>query len=141
MKDLIHIVYVSFSNHDFSEKELQVLLKEIRRKNAKQDVTGLLLYNDGSFIQVIEGQKEVILRLFFSIEKDSRHSNVVKLLEEPIESRAFPDWSMGFRRITPEQSSAIPGFSNFLHEANPVKTIKDSTPQVIYLLNSFRKYT
>jgi len=141
MKDLIHIVYVSFSSEELSEAELQSLLKEVRSKNEQQQVTGLLLHNDGSFIQVIEGRQQTIRELFERIKKDSRHTNVVKLLEEPIKKRAFPDWSMGFRKISPEQSSAIPGFSNFMHEDNPVKTIQGSTRQVVYLLNSFRMYT
>jgi len=141
MKDLIHIVYVSFSSEELSEAELQSLLKEVRSKNEQQQVTGLLLHNDGSFIQVIEGRQQTIQELFERIKKDSRHTNVVKLLEEPIKKRAFPDWSMGFRKISPEQSSAIPGFSNFMHEDNPVKTIQGSTRQVVYLLNSFRMYT
>ena len=141
MKDLIHIVYVSFSNEELSEKDLETLLQEIRSKNEQQQVTGLLLYNDGSFIQVIEGSQQTIRDLFNRIRGDERHTNVVKLLEEPIKTRAFPDWSMGFRKISSEQSSAIPGFSNFMHEQNPVKTIQGSTRQVVYLLNSFRKYT
>jgi len=141
MKDLIHIVYVSFARENFSEKDLKTLLKEIRKKNADQGVTGLLLYNNGSFIQVIEGKQEIIHRLFTSISRDLRHTNVVKLLEEPIRYRAFPDWSMGFREISDEQSVSIPGFSDFMHRENPVQTIQNSTEQVIYLLNSFRKYT
>jgi len=141
MKDLIHVVYVSFAQKDLSEKELQYLLKEIRGKNAEQGITGLLLYNEGSFIQVIEGSEEIIQRVFKSISQDNRHTNVVKLLEEPIKNRAFPDWTMGFRRISDAQSSSIPGFSDFMHRENPVQTIQNSTEQVIYLLNSFRKYT
>ena len=141
MKDLIHIVYVSFAREELSEAQLQNLLREIRKKNARHKVTGLLLYNEGSFIQVIEGKKNTIHRLFESISQDSRHTNVVKLLEESIDKRAFPDWSMGFRRISDDQSASIPGFTNFIHEANPIKTIRGSTRQVIYLLNSFRKYT
>jgi hypothetical protein len=141
MKDLIHIVYVSFSSNELSENDLEKLLQEIRFKNEQQQVTGLLLYNDGSFIQVIEGSEQTIQGLYERIKGDDRHTNVVKLLEEPIKKRAFPDWSMGFRKISNEESSAIPGFSNFMHERNPIKTIQGSTRQVVYLLNSFRKYT
>ena len=141
MADLIHIVYVSFAFKDYSEKELEELLSGIRKKNALQGVTGLLLYNDQNFIQVIEGQRETIQNLFQIIEKDARHNNVVKLIEESIEQRAFPNWTMGFRRIGKKQSSRIRGFSNFLNTENPEKIIKRSTPQVMYLLDSFRKYT
>jgi len=141
MADLIHLVYVSFANKSLTEKELDALLTEIRGKNAQQNVTGLLLYNDLNFIQVIEGTKETIHKVFNSIEQDSRHTNVVKLLEEPIKKRAFPDWYMGYRKLSEEQSSSIPGFSNFLNGEDQEKIIQDSTQQVMYLLESFRKYT
>lgn len=141
MYELIHIVYVSFALRNLSEKELHDLLEEIRAKNHSRDVTGLLLYNDRSFIQVIEGGKKTIQHLFNTIKNDSRHTNVVKLLEEPIDKRAFPDWSMGFQRISNEQSSKIPGFSDFMQREKPAETIRGSTQQVVYLLDSFRKYT
>jgi hypothetical protein len=141
MADLIHLVYVSFANKSLTEKELESLLTEIRKKNAQQNVTGLLLYNDLNFIQVIEGTKKTIHKVFNSIEQDSRHTNVVKLLEEPIKKRAFPDWSMGYRKLSKEQSSSIPGFSNFLNGEDQENIIRGSTQQVMYLLDSFRKYT
>ena len=141
MTDLIHLVYVSFANKPLTEKELKALLTEIRQKNAQHRVTGLLLYNDLNFIQVIEGAKETIHKVFNTIEEDSRHTNVVKVLEEPIKKRAFPDWSMGYRKLSKEQSSGIPGFSNFLNGEDQEKIIQDSTQQVMYLLDSFRKYT
>lgn len=141
MTDLIHLVYISFAGKSLSEKELESLLKEIRKKNAQQNVTGLLLYNNLNFIQVIEGATETIHKIFNAIERDSRHTNVVKLLEEPIKKRAFPDWYMGYRKLTKEQSSSIPGFSNFLNGEDQEKIIRGSTQQVMHLLNSFRKYT
>ncbi|SRR6056297_507994 len=141
MKDLIHIVYASFSVKELSEKDLKELLKDIRIKNKKQHVTGLLLYNAGAFIQVIEGDSNIIHNLYNIIKEDSRHSNIVKLLDEPISDRAFPDWSMGYRKINKKQSSGIPGFSDFMYTEEPEKTLQNSTKEVLHLLNSFRKYS
>ncbi len=141
MPDLIHIVYVSFSKKSLSEDEIFKLLTEVRAKNKARDVTGLLLYNNEAFIQVIEGEKGTIHNLFEIIKKDTRHENVVKLLEEPIESRAFPDWSMGFQKITKKETSEIKGFSDFMLSDNPEEKIKKTTTDVIYLLNKFRKHT
>ena len=140
-QNLIHIVYVSFAKKALSEKQLQDLLKGIRKKNKEKGVTGLLLYNDGSFIQVIEGSEDTIKHLFEVITKDGRHNNIVKLLEEPIENRAFPDWYMGYRRLTKKQSTKLPGYSDFLNAENPADFLKGTTQQVIYLLDSFRKYS
>jgi len=140
VEELIHIVYASFSDKNLSEKELNKLLKDIRIKNKKQNVTGLLLYNDGAFIQVIEGESDIIHNLYKIIKKDKRHTNIVKLLDEPISERAFPDWSMGFRKINRKQSAGIKGFSDFMVIDEPEKTLKGSKKEVMQLLNGFRKH-
>ena len=141
MSDLIHIVYVSVSSERLSEKYLDDFLSAIRKRNKQRRVTGLLLYNDEFFIQVIEGSKETIHNLFEIIKNDSRHSNIVKLLEESIESRSFPDWSMGYRKINQTQTDRIPGFSNCMQTDQPDEIISGTTEELMYLLNSFRKHT
>jgi len=139
--NLIHIVYVSIASKDLNEIDLELLLKDIRSKNKEKKITGLLLYNNGSFIQVIEGEKETIQSVFSIIKNDLRHSNVVKLHEDNIEKRAFPDWCMGFRKISTKSASKIPGFSNYMHTEHPDEVLKGSTKEVMDLLNSFRQYT
>ncbi|MGM0504454.1 MAG: BLUF domain-containing protein, partial [Bacteroidota bacterium] len=104
MKDLIQIVYVSFSVKDLTENDLEELLVDIRKRNKVQKVTGLLLYNDGTFIQLIEGKTGIIQNLYEKIKNDRRHSNVVLLLDESIKKRAFPDWTMGYYKLNREQS-------------------------------------
>jgi hypothetical protein len=141
MKDLIHIVYVSFSEKELAEIELQELLTDIRARNHKHKITGLLLYNDGSFIQIIEGPKQIIHNLFDKIKIDRRHSNVVLLLDNSIIKRAFPDWSMGYYKVTKEQSKKIPGYSDFMHADNPSEFLKGACKDVMNLLNSFKNYT
>ncbi len=141
MPDLIHIVYLSYSEKKLSESELNGFLATIRRKNEIQNITGLLLYNDEAFIQVIEGNREKIHQIFDLISKDSRHSNIVKLLEEPITKRAFPGWSMGFRKIDKEQNLQLPGFSDFMQNKQSEIDYKECAAAVRHLLYSFRKHT
>lgn len=141
MPDLIHIVYVSTSKHDFSEKELSDLLQEIRVKNKSLGVTGLLLYNEGLFIQVVEGERQILQDLFQNIKKDLRHSNLVELLEEPITSRSFPNWSMGFKIVGNKELERIPGFSGLMNDNYHSVPLPGIAEQVLILLNSFRRYT
>ena len=141
MKDLIHIVYVSFTVKDLSENQLDELLINIRKRNKIQEVTGLLLYNDGSFIQLIEGAEDAIKSLFEKIKKDTRHTNIVLLLEERIKKRAFPDWSMGYFRLSQEQMKEIPGYSDFLNSDDSIHFIESTTREAMKLLNSFKVYT
>ena len=140
MKDLMHIVYVSFSFKDLTEIDLENLLADIRKRNKLQKVTGLLLYNDGTFIQLIEGKTRIIKNLFEKIKNDKRHSDVVLLLDESIKKRAFPDWTMGYYKLNKEQSGKIPGYSDFMHSSDSRKFIESTSHEAMKLLNSFKTY-
>jgi len=141
MTELYHIAYISFSYKSLSEKELKDLLLEIRKKNADQKITGLLLYNNESFIQVVEGERKTLENLFERIKQDKRHDNIVKLIEEPITKRTFPDWSMGFEIVDNKKIKKIPGYSNFINVENTEEIVKNGAKEIMQLLNSFKAYT
>jgi hypothetical protein len=112
--DLVHCIYCSASTGgDLSMEELQSLLDECRRKNAHADITGILLYQKRSFFQVLEGSRSVVEALYEKISEDKRHKRVTKVIVEPIEGRAFADWTMGFAKQTPRQLAKIPGLNDF----------------------------
>ena len=93
---LSHLIYLSESRIAGDvNAELLAINKTAHFINTKLDVTGLLLYNAGQFLQVLEGRELVIERLFEKISADERHANVCRLVAEPIESRLFYQWSMG----------------------------------------------
>jgi hypothetical protein len=112
--DLIHCVYCSTSTkRGFDRPELDALLQECRASNAKLDVTGMLLYRDGAFFQVLEGDRPVVEQLFTRIEQDKRHTRVTKIILESISERAFAQWTMGFSNITSKELGEIPGLNDF----------------------------
>lgn len=110
MKELIQIIYISSSKELLDEGQLCELSSSFSRNNEEHGITGLLLYKDGSFMQVIEGEKLNIEQLYFSIEKDTRHSGVVQLIKESIAQRQFPEWSMAVRHIPPDKNPEFSGF-------------------------------
>ncbi len=89
MKSLIHLIYSSAATRELSEEDLMHLLDRARRKNSKLDVTGMLLYAEGSFFQVLEGEALTVDELFRIIAQDERHTQVVTIIREPIPTRAF----------------------------------------------------
>ena len=111
--DIISLIYVSSETKLFSDRDLVGLLAVCNRKNQSIDVTGMLLYKDGMFMQVLEGPKDVVQALYSHIEKDPRHRGAVKLLEETITKREFKEWSMGFRNLN-LWKDAPEGFSQFM---------------------------
>ena len=109
---LIQLIYCSVASHIFSHEELSGLLRFARQKNAKEDITGMLLYAEGSFFQVLEGEEKKIRLLFEKIEKDRRHHSITIIIQEPIAERSFGDWTMGYADITHEDLDTIIGANN-----------------------------
>lgn len=96
MQTLKAIVYVSNAIVPYSDRELEDLLADARAFNARADVTGVLLYNDGTFFQYIEGPPDGVDEAFERIRGSHRHRNIIEILNEPVAERAFADWRMGF---------------------------------------------
>jgi hypothetical protein len=92
---LKRIKYVSRFSAPLGETELEALGEAAAAKNKDLGVTGVLMASGGLFYQVIEGPAEAIDGLYATIEGDERHTDVVLLsVEEAVESRLFPEWSM-----------------------------------------------
>lgn len=91
------VIYTSAASPELSEDDLNLILEASRSNNEADGLTGMLLHAEGSFIQVLEGDAEIVDRTYKRIIKDSRHQLVMKLYEIEIEERNFPNWSMGCR--------------------------------------------
>ncbi|SFQ50174.1 BLUF domain-containing protein [Hymenobacter arizonensis] len=94
-----HIVYSSRTIYPFNEADLKYLMNQWRAKNARLDVTGVLLYSEGDIMQVLEGPAAAVQGIFKTIAADVRHQAVIKLSDGPVQGRAFANWSMRFRAV------------------------------------------
>jgi hypothetical protein len=84
--------------------------------NAKRGVTGMLLYKEGNFMQVLEGdEREVRIVFYEKISADTRHKDIIVLLQGSVAERQFSDWAMGFRDLDSLGVQDIPGYSEFLN--------------------------
>ena len=54
------LVYTSISNQKMSDDNLKDLLKKSRLKNEMLNITGMLLYLDPFFIQILEGEEAIV---------------------------------------------------------------------------------
>lgn len=94
---LQQIIYTSKVHPDHDNlKSLEDILKKARTNNTKLGVTGLLVLDKGTFLQVLEGEEKALQFLYTKIEKDPRHSNLRLLLKQDIKEKEFGDWSMAF---------------------------------------------
>jgi FAD-dependent sensor of blue light len=112
---MYQVVYSSAAVEVFSEAQLTELLARARVNNQRLGVTGMLLYHEGSFLQVVEGEAEVLEALFKTISRDKRHHRVVPLLKRPVEERHFGNWKMGFAAVK-NLPKNMPGYSDYLRQ-------------------------
>ena len=96
---LLSVVYVSDATVEFSEMDLALLLAVSRTNNEPHRVTGLLLFEDGRFLQSLEGPERAVRATLGRIAADPRHTDVRLLEETPIAERRFGSWSMGYRTV------------------------------------------
>jgi hypothetical protein len=113
---MFHIVFASIASHHPTKPELKSLLEETRDNHAQLGVTGMLLYKDGTFLHVLEGDEEVVMKLVTTMGKEGPgHKSFRILLSGTSEQRLFPNWSMAFRDHTDNSLTGTPGFSDFLN--------------------------
>ncbi len=84
---------------DLQIEAIQDILLHARRRNIKSGVSGILLYNQLEYFQVLEGSKAAVKLIFRSILRDRRHTNVVTLQRGPAGSRIFHSWSMAYKEL------------------------------------------
>ena len=134
--ELIHCIYTSVANEKYDHDEMVYLLDIIRTNNKKLNVTGMLLYDEGSFFQVLEGDKAVVNSLFDIIEKDPRHSKVSKVIEEPIVSRSFSEWTLGYSNVSANELKKIKGLNDFFTDNQCLNELDQG--RALKLLNEFK---
>ncbi|MEI5673181.1 MULTISPECIES: BLUF domain-containing protein [unclassified Nocardioides] len=115
---MLSLTYLSSAAHLLSSTELAELLVLWRPRNHERHITGLLLYSGGNIIQTLEGPDDEVTSTFADIARDPRHTGVIEVLRDPIEERAFPDWSMGFNDVSDVDTTDIEGFNDYLLLSN-----------------------
>jgi Sensors of blue-light using FAD len=94
---LTTLVYMSHAGNVFKKRDERQKLKiHAQTENAKRGITGMLIYCEGLFLQVLEGEAEAVNRLYSSIFADPRHTGVELLCQQEITSRLYHNWAMGY---------------------------------------------
>ncbi|MFN7604265.1 MAG: BLUF domain-containing protein [Bacteroidota bacterium] len=109
---MYHLIYTSYAIEPFDETKLIELLKKARENNRLLDITGMLLYVNGKFMQVLEGKRQTVKDLYSHISNDVRHKRVTTLLEGESPNRIFDRWSMGFKKLSDDDFKNLSGFED-----------------------------
>lgn len=107
---LHEIVYASRATGDTTRDDLRAILASAHRHNAEVGITGLLLYSDASFLQVLEGDEGAVRSTFARIAEDPRHDGVRILADRDLVERRYPRWTMGFDHLDAARvAELVPG--------------------------------
>jgi hypothetical protein len=107
---LVSLVYSSSATRPFDERELAELLAVSRARNGASDITGMLLYRRGEFVQILEGPRSDVEELMEKIGRDPRHHDVRVLIEEPLHERRFAEWTMGYQSLVAADPAMASGY-------------------------------
>lgn len=144
---LVQLIYRSLAQNGFTSQAMGQLADALTKRNLALKVSGLLIYDGKYFLQVIEGDSEVVDRLYESVCRDERHSGIVLILRDPIPRLHFNDFKVDILDVRREhgvqasrawaQGSAALGLTSN-SDSRPVRIIeafvrgrwRDSVPAV-----------
>lgn len=136
---MFQLVYASSAVRPMQPNDLNTVLEDARGKNQRLAITGMLLYRDKRFLQVLEGEEQTVRTLYDTIRRDDRHTAVITLRERLIGEREFPDWAMGFTDLNRADASELPeGPIPFMNGQFTPRYFRQNHKQVHQALLQFR---
>ncbi len=105
------IIYSSESATPMQTDDLEEILGQARRNNAENGITGALVYVDGVFLQILEGDSPTIQQLMAKIATDVRHETMTVLKAGEVSAPMFADWKMAYVSATAAQVAKWAGLS------------------------------
>lgn len=103
---MYRLVYVSTAAESLKEDDIENILNVSQSNNDERYITGFLAHNGRSFMQALEGERREVVDIYDRIVADERHFGVAQIIGEPVEKRAFPDWSMNYHRVDDNEGSS-----------------------------------
>jgi hypothetical protein len=120
-----------------TEDDLVALLEQSRARNRQHSVTGMLLYAEGAFIQVLEGDAKDVETIYKSITLDERNAGHYVIEKSEITERNFPEWSMGFTDLTKVPADQLEGYSDIFHRQKALEDVAKCRDMAVALLLKF----
>ncbi len=90
---LLQLIYAS-RPFGYDDLTLAGILNTARINNARDGITGALICREDLFLQLLEGPKPLVEALYQNIQRDDRHTELVRLYSQDASTRLFPDWAM-----------------------------------------------
>ena len=131
---IYQLMYYSTACQEQTGAQLRDILEVSRCGNRERNITGLLLYGDGVFFQVLEGAEADVRALYAKIEADDRHHSILEAAEREVPKRNFADWAMGYTALNGEVRA---GVSSLMEAGRRQTGTCNCDPLVRLLVESF----
>lgn len=135
-QNIRQLVYTSDAQYGLGKDAVESILCTSRRKNPANEITGILIFIDGVFIQVLEGSADVIMDLYATISDDSRHNNVRLLSDAYISDRDFGEWAMAYLETTTTEASKLVGLSGTISRTELLEQLNTDNSRLKSLLTN-----
>ncbi len=122
---VFQLTYSSVASRGISVKDIENIIAEAKQFNTANNITGCLIYNNGYFLQILEGDKEIVMTLLNKIRLDDRNDHLSILSEDQSNFRIFKDWAMAYYHN--------PKYTNLTSEEQEIKE------SLLLLSNSLKK--
>lgn len=114
---ILSVLYHSAATPGLSSFDVDEIVTASRVRNRQRDVTGMLLLENGRFLQALEGPEAEVRELMRRIEADDRHEHVRIMAEEHQAARRFPDWAMARGHVAELEALALDEYFEALLDA------------------------
>jgi hypothetical protein len=97
------IFYASTVTKNFDlKRDIPEILAKSEKNNGKDNISGILLYKSGIFLQLLEGDEAAVEKVYTRIAQDPRHENIVRMFSLNCNERIFPSWKMAYKELSQE---------------------------------------
>lgn len=132
-----HLLYRSRATHLFSAAQLTEIITHAHPYNTYCNITGILWYGDGQFVQVLEGPEDAVLELYAAIRQDPRHEQVETLYDAAGPTRWFADWRMALTCLPPATFHGLLAQLDARQPSPDLPSAPLTEPHLLTLLQAF----
>jgi hypothetical protein len=138
MEELIQVIYVSAAAPQTSEQDTAEFLKDIRKTNRKNDVSGMMLYVGGHILLLLEGEAHKVEATLLEMVTPTREMRAI--FREPVAEREFPDWIMGFEAVASAEAARLLGQPLALDYSSKVAHIEARSAKTLLSIIGRRRW-
>jgi Sensors of blue-light using FAD len=95
VSDLYGLLYCSHATQAMGPCDIERIVASAQRNNPQMEITGVLVYGGGMFLQWLEGPYSQVRELINTLRQDPRHDCLLELHTiYGVSDRLYPSWDM-----------------------------------------------